>query len=296
MKGIVLAGGSGTRLYPLTLVTSKQLLPIYDKPMIYYPLSTLMLAGIRDILIISTPQDLPNFQRLLGDGSHYGLHLQYKVQPSPDGLAQAFILGEEFIGGDSCAMILGDNIFYGAGMTKMLRHAASQTSGATVFGYYVDDPERFGVIEFDQEGKAVSIEEKPAHPKSNYAVTGLYFYDNHVVEYAKNLKPSARGELEITDLNRIYLEKGNLNVELLGQGFTWLDTGTHESLVDATNFVKITEQHQHRKIGCLEEIAYLNGWISREDLLREYEPLKKNQYGQYLMDVLNGKYLDTISR
>ena len=298
MKGIVLAGGSGTRLYPLTKVTSKQLLPIYDKPMIYYPLSVLMNAGIRDILIISTPADTPRFEELLGDGSQFGISLQYKVQPSPDGLAQAFIIGEDFIGDEPVAMILGDNIFAGHGLKKRLREAVSNAEtgrGATVFGYYVDDPERFGIVEFDRNGKAVSIEEKPAKPKSNYCVTGLYFYDNRVVRYAKDLKPSARGELEITDLNRIYLEDGSLNVELLGQGFTWLDTGTHESLVDATNFVKITEQHQHRKIACLEEIAYLNGWISREDLLREYEPLKKNQYGQYLMDVLNGKYLDVIS-
>ncbi|MEE8835983.1 MAG: glucose-1-phosphate thymidylyltransferase RfbA [Eubacteriales bacterium] len=298
MKGIVLAGGSGTRLYPLTKVTSKQLLPIYDKPMIYYPLSVLMNAGIRDILIISTPADTPRFEELLGDGSQFGISLQYKVQPSPDGLAQAFIIGEDFIGDEPVAMILGDNIFAGHGLKKRLREAVSNAEtgrGATVFGYYVDDPERFGIVEFDRNGKAVSIEEKPAEPKSNYCVTGLYFYDNRVVRYAKDLKPSARGELEITDLNRIYLEDGSLNVELLGQGFTWLDTGTHESLVDATNFVKITEQHQHRKIACLEEIAYLNGWISREDLLREYEPLKKNQYGQYLMDVLNGKYLDVIS-
>lgn len=299
MKGIVLAGGSGTRLYPLTKVTSKQLLPIYDKPMIYYPLSVLMNAGIRDILIISTPADTPRFEELLGDGSQFGISLQYKVQPSPDGLAQAFILGEDFIGNEPVAMILGDNIFAGHGLKKRLREAVANAEtgkGATVFGYYVDDPERFGIVEFNDEGKAISIEEKPAKPKSNYCVTGLYFYDNRVVNYAKGLKPSARGELEITDLNRIYLEDGSLNVELLGQGFTWLDTGTHESLVDATNFVKITEQHQHRKIGCLEEIAYMNGWISRDDLLREYEPLKKNQYGQYLMDVLNGKYLDAQKR
>ena len=297
MKGIILAGGSGTRLYPLTMVTSKQLLPIYDKPMIFYPLSTLMLAGIRDILIISTPTDLPNFERLLGDGSRYGIHLSYKVQPSPDGLAQAFIIGEEFIGDDTVAMVLGDNIFAGHGLKKRLKAAvknAESGEGATVFGYYVDDPERFGIVEFDHEGKAISIEEKPEHPKSNYCVTGLYFYDNRVVEYAKNLKPSARGELEITDLNRIYLEKGELNVELLGQGFTWLDTGTHESLVEATNFVKTMESHQHRKIGCLEEIAYLNGWITKEDVLKVYEILKKNQYGQYLKDVLDGKYLDVL--
>lgn len=295
MKGIILAGGSGTRLYPLTMVTSKQLLPIYDKPMIYYPMSVLMNAGIRDILIISTPQDTPRFQELLGDGHQFGVQLSYAVQPSPDGLAQAFIIGEEFVGNDCAAMILGDNIFSGQGLKKRLKAAvknAENGNGATVFGYYVDDPERFGIVEFDKEGKAISIEEKPAKPKSNYCVTGLYFYDNRVVEYAKNLKPSARGELEITDLNRIYLENNELNVELLGQGFTWLDTGTHESLVDATNFVKTMETHQHRKIACLEEIAYLNGWISREDVMKVYEVLKKNQYGQYLKDVLDGKYLD----
>ena len=292
MKGIILAGGSGTRLYPLTQVTSKQLLPIYDKPMIYYPLSILMNAGIREILIISTPTDTPRFEELLGDGSQFGIHLQYKVQPSPDGLAQAFLLGEEFIDGDSCAMVLGDNIFHGHGLKKRLRTAAARTSGATVFGYYVDDPERFGVVEFDKEGKAVSIEEKPKQPKSNYAVTGLYFYDEHVVEYAKSIKPSARGELEITDLNKIYLEKGNLEVTLLGQGFTWLDTGTHESLVDATNFVHTVETHSHRKIACLEEIAYLNGWISKEELQKSYELYQKNQYGKYLKDVLEGKYID----
>ena len=298
MKGIILAGGSGTRLYPLTMVTSKQLLPIYDKPMIYYPMSVLMNAGIRDILIISTPQDTPRFEELLGDGHQFGVHLTYAVQPSPDGLAQAFIIGEEFIGNDTVAMVLGDNIFAGHGLKKRLKAAvqnAESGEGATVFGYYVDDPERFGIVEFDHEGKAISIEEKPEHPKSNYCVTGLYFYDNRVVEYAKNLKPSARGELEITDLNRIYLEKGELNVELLGQGFTWLDTGTHESLVEATNFVKTMESHQHRKIGCLEEIAYLNGWITKDDVLKVYEVLKKNQYGQYLKDVLDGKYLDILS-
>lgn len=297
MKGIILAGGSGTRLYPLTMVTSKQLLPVYDKPMIYYPLSVLMNAGIRDILIISTPQDLPRFQELLRDGSQFGVRLSYKEQPSPDGLAQAFIIGEEFIGDDSVAMVLGDNIFAGHGLKKRLKAAienAESGKGATVFGYYVDDPERFGIVEFDKNGKAVSIEEKPAKPKSNYCVTGLYFYDNRVVKYAKNLKPSARGELEITDLNRIYLEENQLNVELLGQGFTWLDTGTHESLVEATNFVKTIEQHQHRKIACLEEIAYLNGWISKEDVLKVYELLKKNQYGQYLKDVLDGKYMDVL--
>lgn len=297
MKGIILAGGSGTRLYPLTTVTSKQLLPIYDKPMIYYPLSVLMNAGIRDILIISTPQDTPRFQELLKDGSQFGIHLFYAVQPSPDGLAQAFIIGADFIGDDSVAMVLGDNIFAGHGLKKRLEAAVKKAeagNGATVFGYYVDDPERFGIVEFDSEGKAISIEEKPEHPKSNYCVTGLYFYDNHVVEYAKNLKPSARGELEITDLNRIYLEQGALHVELLGQGFTWLDTGTHESLVDATNFIKTMETHQHRKIGCLEEIAYLNGWISKDEVLKVYEVLKKNQYGQYLKDVLDGKYLDAL--
>lgn len=297
MKGIILAGGSGTRLYPLTMVTSKQLLPVYDKPMIYYPLSVLMNAGIRDILIISTPQDLPRFQELLRDGSQFGVRLSYKEQPSPDGLAQAFIIGEEFIGDDSVAMVLGDNIFAGHGLKKRLKAAienAESGRGATVFGYYIDDPERFGIVEFDKNGKAVSIEEKPAKPKSNYCVTGLYFYDNRVVKYAKNLKPSARGELEITDLNRIYLEENQLNVELLGQGFTWLDTGTHESLVEATNFVKTIEQHQHRKIACLEEIAYLNGWISKEDVLKVYELLKKNQYGQYLKDVLDGKYIDVL--
>ncbi len=292
MKGIILAGGSGTRLYPLTQVTSKQLLPIYDKPMIYYPLSILMNAGIKEILIISTPTDTPRFEELLGDGSQFGISLQYKVQPSPDGLAQAFLLGEEFIDGDSCAMVLGDNIFHGHGLAKRLKAAASKETGATVFGYYVDDPERFGVVEFDQDGKAVSIEEKPAQPKSNYAVTGLYFYDNRVVEYAKSIKPSARGELEITDLNRIYLENGDLEVTLLGQGFTWLDTGTHESLVDATNFVHTVETHSHRKIACLEEIAYLNGWISKEELQKAYELYQKNQYGKYLKDVLEGKYID----
>ena len=273
MKGIILAGGSGTRLYPLTKVTSKQLLPIYDKPMIYYPLSVLMNAGIRDILIISTPADTPRFEELLGDGHQFGITLKYKVQPSPDGLAQAFVIGADFIGDEPVAMILGDNIFAGHGLKKRLRAAvqnAETGKGATVFGYYVDDPERFGIVEFDRDGRAVSIEEKPAKPKSNYCVTGLYFYDNRVVEYAKKLKPSARGELEITDLNKIYLQNGDLNVELLGQGFTWLDTGTHESLVDATNFVKITEQHQNRKIACLEEIAYLNGWITREQVLQEY--------------------------
>ena len=292
MKGIILAGGSGTRLYPLTRVTSKQLLPIYDKPMIYYPLSVLMQAGIRDILIISTPEDTPRFRELLLDGSQFGISLTYAVQPSPDGLAQAFIIGADFIGDDSVAMVLGDNIFHGHGLKERLQTAAQRTSGATVFGYYVDDPWRFGIVSFDENGKAVSIEEKPEHPKSNYCVTGLYFYDNRVVEYAKNLKPSKRGELEITDLNRIYLENGELSVELLGQGFTWLDTGTHESLVDATNFVRTVETHQHRKIACIEEIAFQNGWMSREQLEKTYEVYKKNQYGAYLKDILDGKYID----
>ena len=294
MKGIILAGGSGTRLYPLTKVTSKQLLPIYDKPLIYYPISVLMEAGIREILIISTPEDTPRFKELLGDGAYFGLKLEYAVQPSPDGLAQAFIIGADFIGNEPVAMILGDNIFHGHGLKNHLKSAASKTKGATVFGYYVDDPERFGIVEFDKNGKAISIEEKPEKPKSNYCVTGLYFYDNDVVEYAKNLKPSARGELEITDLNRIYLEKGELDVKLLGKGFTWLDTGTHESLVEATNFVYTIETHQHRKIACLEEIAYLNGWISDEELLKAYEIFKKNQYGKYLKDVYDGKYIDDV--
>lgn len=292
MKGIILAGGSGTRLYPLTKVTSKQLLPVFDKPMIYYPMSILMEAGIRDILIISTPEDTPRFEELLGDGHQFGINLSYKVQPSPDGLAQAFILGEEFIGDDSVAMILGDNIFHGHGLTKRLVQAAARDDGATVFGYYVEDPERFGVVEFDEEGKAVSLEEKPAEPKSNYAVTGLYFYDNDVVKYAKNLKPSPRGELEITDLNRIYLDQGKLNVTLLGDGFTWLDTGTHESLVDATNFVKTVEEHQHRKIACLEEIAFRQGWIDLEEMKKIYEIYKKNQYGAYLKKLIDRKYVD----
>ncbi len=297
MKGIILAGGSGTRLYPLTKVTSKQLLPVYDKPMIYYPMSVLMNAGIREILIISTPQDTPRFQDLLGDGSAFGVELSYAIQPSPDGLAQAFIIGADFIGNDTVAMVLGDNIFVGHGLKKRLKAAvenAEQGNGATIFGYYVEDPERFGIVEFDENGKAISIEEKPDNPKSNYCVTGLYFYDNNVVEYAKKLNPSPRGELEITDLNRIYLEQGKLNIELLGQGFTWLDTGTHESLVEATNFVKTIEQHQHRKVACLEEIAYLNGWIDKEDVLKVYEVLKKNQYGKYLKDVLDGKYIDPL--
>lgn len=291
MKGIVLAGGSGTRLYPLTMVTSKQLLPVYDKPMIFYPLSTLMLAGIRDILIISTPVDLPNFERLLGDGSRYGIHLSYKVQPSPDGLAQAFILGEDFIDGESCAMILGDNIFYGAGLTKHLQQAAANTEGATVFGYYVDDPERFGVIEFDQNGKAISIEEKPKNPKTNYAVTGLYFYDSHVCEYAKQVKPSARGELEITDLNKIYLEKGNLNVVTLGRGYAWLDTGTMESLSVAGEFVRAVETRAGIHIAALEEIAYQKGWIDLPTLEASAAKYGKSPYGQYLHKVAEGKIL-----
>ena len=291
MKGIILAGGSGTRLYPLTMVTSKQLLPIYDKPMIYYPLSVLMLAGIREILIISTPHDLPNFERLLGDGSRYGLKLSYKVQPSPDGLAQAFILGEEFINGDSCAMILGDNIFYGAGLTAHLQKAASNTKGATVFGYYVDDPERFGVVEFDKEGKAVSLEEKPSQPKSNYAVTGLYFYDNKVCDYAKSLKPSARGELEITDLNKIYLADDELSVVTLGRGYAWLDTGTVDSLNEAAEFVKAVQNRAGIPVAVLEEIAYNNGWIDKTHLLNSAKEFGKAPYGQYLQKVADGKII-----
>ena len=288
MKGIILAGGSGTRLYPLTTVTSKQLLPVYDKPMIYYPLSVLMMARIRDILIISTPKDLPNFERLLGDGSHYGVRFSYKVQPSPDGLAQAFLIGADFIGGDTCAMILGDNIFYGNRFRSNLCEAVKDAEAgcATIFGYHVKDPERFGVVEFDQDKRVLSVEEKPAHPRSNYCVTGLYFYDNRVVEFAKNLKPSARGELEITDLNRIYLEDGSLNVELLGQGFTWLDTGTHDSLAEASIFVEVIEKRQGLKIACLEGIAYRNGWISEGKLREAAEPMLKNQYGQYLLKVI----------
>ncbi|MEE8705308.1 MAG: glucose-1-phosphate thymidylyltransferase RfbA [Oscillospiraceae bacterium] len=289
MKGIILAGGSGTRLYPLTMVTSKQLLPIYDKPMIYYPLSTLMLAGIRDILIISTPHDLPNFERLLGDGSKYGVHLSYKEQPSPDGLAQAFLLGEEFINGDSCAMVLGDNIFYGSGLGDHLRKAAAQKSGATVFGYYVEDPERFGIVEFDKEGRAVSLEEKPSHPKSNYAVTGLYFYDSHVCEYAHRVKPSARGELEITDLNKIYLEEGTLNVVTLGRGYAWLDTGTMDALNEASEFVKVIETRQGIQISAPEEIAFRNGWISPKELLDSANLYGKSTYGVHLKKVLEGK-------
>ena len=291
MKGIVLAGGSGTRLYPLTKVTSKQLLPIYDKPMIYYPLSVLMLAGIREILIISTPHDLPNFERLLGDGSRYGLKLSYKVQPSPDGLAQAFILGEEFIDGDSCAMVLGDNIFYGAGLTNHLQQAAQNENGATVFGYYVDDPERFGVVEFDENGKAISLEEKPAEPKSNYAVTGLYFYDNRVCEYSKSLKPSARGELEITDLNKIYLEQDDLRVVTLGRGYAWLDTGTVDSLNEAAEFVKAVQNRAGIPVSVLEEIAFNNGWINREELIESAKAYGKAPYGQYLQKVADGKIM-----
>ena len=292
MKGIVLAGGSGTRLYPLTMVTSKQLLPVYDKPMIYYPLSTLMLAGIRDILIISTPTDLPNFERLLGDGSAMGLNLSYKVQPSPDGLAQAFILGEEFIGNDCCAMVLGDNIFYGNGFSRLLKEAvknAEQNGRASVFGYYVEDPERFGVVEFDETGKVISVEEKPKEPKSNYAITGLYFYDNRVAGYAKAQKPSARGELEITDLNRTYLERGELDVKLLGRGFAWLDTGTMDSLIEAGEFVKMVENRQGIQISAIEEIAYRNNWISREKLLESAAKYGKSPYGQHLRKVAEGK-------
>ncbi len=291
MKGIILAGGSGTRLYPLTMVTSKQLLPIYDKPMIYYPLSTLMLAGIRDILIISTPEDTPRFEHLLGDGSRFGLNLSYKVQPSPDGLAQAFILGEEFIGSDDVCMVLGDNIFYGNGFKKALHNAVLNANNgrATVFGYYVSDPERFGVVEFDSKGQAISIEEKPTNPKSNYAVVGLYFYPKGVSKMAKEVKPSSRGELEITTLNQMYLENNNLDVITFGRGFTWLDTGTHESLADATAFVKMIEERQGLMVSCIEEIAYNNGWISKEKLLEIAEPMKKNQYGQHLINVADGK-------
>ena len=289
MKGIILAGGAGTRLYPLTQVTSKQLLAVYDKPMIFSPLSTLMLAGIRDILIISTPEDLPNFERLLGDGHKMGLNLSYKVQPSPDGLAQAFILGAEFIGRDNCAMILGDNIFYGNGFSEMLQGAAAKASGATVFGYYVDDPERFGVVEFDDSGKAISLEEKPKFPKSNYAVTGLYFYDNRCVDYAKNLNPSARGELEITDLNRIYLENGELDVRILGRGFAWLDTGTIDSLVDASNFIMAVEKRQSIKISAVEEIAFRMGFIDEAQLEVLADSYGKSPYGEYLKKVLSGR-------
>ncbi len=297
MKGIILAGGSGTRLYPLTRVTSKQLLPVYDKPMIYYPLSVLMNAGIKDILIISTPQDTPRFKELFGDGKAIGISLSYSVQEEPNGLAQAFVIGKDFIGDDCVAMVLGDNIFAGHGLKKRLKAAverAEKENKATIFGYYVDDPERFGIVEFDDQKRAVAIEEKPKKPKSNYCVTGLYFYNNDVVKYAQNLKPSLRGEYEITDINREYLNCGNLHVEILGQGFTWLDTGTHESLVEATNFIKAVQTHQRRKVACIEEIAYLNGWIDKEQLKVLAKPMEQNEYGEYLKAVIEGKYLDGL--
>ena len=293
MKGIILAGGSGTRLYPLTTVTSKQLLPVYDKPMVYYPLSVLMMAGIRDILIISTPHDLPNFERLFGTGEQFGVHFQYKVQPSPDGLSQAFILGEEFIDGDSCALVLGDNIFYGNGLTQVLKKAASLEHGARVFGYFVDDPERYGVVEFDENHKAISIVEKPKNPKTNYAVTGLYFYDNRVTEFAKQVKPSARGELEITDLNKMYLDDGSLTVQTLGRGFAWLDTGTMDSLYEAGEFVRTVERAQGMPIAILEEIAYEHGWISKEQLLEAAEHYGKSPYGAHLKSVADNKFIVT---
>lgn len=291
MKGIILAGGSGTRLYPLTMTISKQLLPVYDKPMIFYPLSTLMLAGIKDILIISTPHDLPKFRELLGDGSNYGIKLSYEVQPSPDGLAQAFIIGEKFIDGDSCAMILGDNIFYGNGLSRHLQRAASLDVGATIFGYYVDDPERFGIVEFDEFGKAISIEEKPKNPKSNYCVTGLYFYDNRVCEFAKKVKPSARGELEITDLNNMYLQDSTLNVITLGRGYAWLDTGTIEALAYAGEFIRVIEKRQGIQVAAIEEIAYRHGWISKDELLASANKYGKSPYGEFLYTVAEGKYL-----